>query len=208
MAIISRKNKFCFIHINNTGGTTITTLLKEKVDDLEILGKRHSTISQALNEIPKIMDYYYKFAYVRNPYDWLVSMFSYITTNDKHPDYDLLKKTSFYEFIQWLDNHGLKRKEGDGLPVYRKQTDFVFKRGEIMVDDLYRYENLCDDTGLSNANTLFLKLGFDMPYKIPVLNKTERTLNWDNLFNVKTYRLVNELFSEDFKNFKYKKHEY
>jgi len=207
MAILSRKNKFCFIHVNNTGGTTITELLEDVVGDLEVLGSVHSTITDALSKVPKIMDYY-KFAYVRHPYDWLVSMFSYITINDKHPDYNLLKNSSFHEFIEWLDNHGLKRKEADGLPVYRKQTDFIFKRGELMVNDVFHYEQLCNDMGLSNANTLFLKLGFDMPDKIPVLNKTERTLNWDNLYNIKTYRLVNELFSEDFKNFKYKKHEY
>lgn len=207
MAIISRKNKFCFIHINNTGGKTITSLLKEVAPDLEVLDKTHSTISEILNKMPQIMDYY-KFSYIRNPYDLLVSVFTNIIMNNSHPDYSIIGKLSFYEFIQWLGDVGLKRKDGDFWTIYRTQTDFVFKRGEVMVNDLFKYEDLCDDTGLSNANTLFLKLGFDMPRNIPLLNKTERTLNWDNLFNIKTYRLVNELFAEDFKNFKYKKYEY
>jgi hypothetical protein len=206
MAIISRKNNLCFIHINNTGGTTICKLLEDIIPDIEILGKKHSTISEALNEMPEINNYY-KFSYVRHPYDLLVSVFTNIIMNNSHPDYSTISKLSFYEFIQWLGDIGLKRKNDDSFPVYRKQTDFVFKRNDILVNDIYKYENLCNDTGLSNANTLFLKLGFNMPEIIPVLNKTERNLNWDNLYNIKTYRLVNELFSEDFKNFKYKKNE-
>lgn len=206
MAIISRKNSFCFIHINNTGGTTICKLLEDIISDIELLGNKHSTISEALIEMPEINNYY-KFSYVRHPYDLLVSVFTNIIMNNSHPDYSIISKLSFYEFIQWLGDIGLKRKDGDNLVIYRKQTDFLFKRSDILVNDVYKYENLCNDTGLSNANTLFLKLGFDMPEIIPVLNKTERSLNWDNLYNIKTYRLVNELFSEDFKNFKYKRNE-
>lgn len=206
MAIISRKNNLCFIHINNTGGTTICKLLEDIIPDIEILGKKHSTISEVLNEMPEITNYY-KFSYVRHPYDLLVSVFTNIIMNNSHPDYITISKLSFYEFIKWLGDIGLKRKNDDSFPIYRKQTDFVFKRKDILVNDIYKYENLCNDTGLSNANTLFLKLGFNMPEIIPVLNKTERNLNWDNLYNIKTYRLVNELFSEDFKNFKYKKNE-
>lgn len=53
-----------------------------------------------------------------------------------------------------------------------------------------------------------VKLGFDMPKKIPVLNKSEMYVNWYSIFNSKSYKIVNELFSDDFKNFKYKKNVY
>ena len=207
MAIISNKKRFCFIHINNTGGTTVTSLLNEVVDDLEIVGKTYSTMSEALIEMPKVTDYY-KFTYVRNPYDWLVSLFSSIITDYNHSDWAVVNKLSFYEFIQWLGDVGFKRKLDGGLTIYKKQTDFVFSSGNILVNDVYFYEDLCNDIGLSNVNTIFLKLGFNMPSNVPVLNKTVRTPNWDNLFDHKTYLLVNELFSEDFKNFKYNKNEH
>lgn len=206
MAIISRKHNFCFIHINNTGGTTICKLLEDIIPDIEILGKKHSTISEALKEMPEINNYY-KFSYVRHPYDLLVSVFTNIIINRSNPNYEIISKLSFYDFIVWLGDIGLKRKEDDYFHIYRKQTDFLFKRGVFMVNDLFKYEDLCDDLGTSNANALFLRLGFNMPKKVPVLNKSERSLNWDNLFNIKSYRLVNKLFSEDFKNFKYRKNE-
>lgn len=206
MAVISDKYKFCFTHIIKTGGTTLTLLLKEQVDDLILTNPLHSSIKYDLDNYPRIKDYF-KFAYVRNPYDWLVSLYSYICMFTDHPDYKLVNYLSFYEFIVWLSDVGLKRNENE-KPCYRTQTDLLFVKGKIAVDNYYKFEDLCDDNNTSNVFSLFYNLDLEMPKSIPVTNKSERPINWNTNYDLKTYKLVNKIFMQDFKNFKYQTHEY
>lgn len=203
--IISESRKFCFIHIPRTGGTTINKLLSKEVDDLkEITNNTYSTIGDAYKLSPELIsDDYYKFSYVRNPYDLLVSLFSSINFNINHPDYKIIRKLSFPEFIEWLNDVGMKREDDGNTPIYRKQSDYLFINNKLSVDYVYRYEEICDDMSTSNINSLFLKLGYDMPNNIPVLNKSERSFDWSYLYNDRAYRLVNRLFLDDFVNFKY-----
>jgi hypothetical protein len=202
MAIISPNNKFCFIHVNNTGGTTITYLLKKHFTDLQYIGDTYCTIKQVLDVIPEANDYY-KFAYVRHPYDWLNSMYSHIYNNGLHPDNKLVKQLDFYEFIIWLGDVGLKRNSSE-LPIYKKQSDYLFTRGHLFIDKIYRYEELCNDIGLSNANSVIMTLCNIMPEEIPLINKSNRAYNWFNLLNFKTLNTIHKLFKEDFYNLKYK----
>ena len=203
--IISESRKFCFIHIPRTGGTTIKKLLSNEVDDLkEINNNPYSTIGDAIKLSPELInDDYYKFSYVRNPYDLLVSLFSSINFNINHPDYKIIRQLSFPEFIEWLNDVGMKREDDGKTPIYIKQSDYLFINNKLSVDYVYRYEEICDDMSTSNINSLFLKLGYDMPNNIPVLNKSERSFDWSYLYNDRAYRLVNRLFLDDFVNFKY-----
>jgi hypothetical protein len=71
-------------------------LLKKHFTDLQYIGDTYCTIKQVLDVIPEANDYY-KFAYVRHPYDWLNSMYSHIYNNGLHPDNKLVKQLDFYE---------------------------------------------------------------------------------------------------------------
>ena len=207
MAIISDKYKFCFTHIIKTGGTTVTILLKEQVDDLLLTNPLHSSINSDLINFPRIKDYF-KFAYVRNPYDWLVSLYSYICMFPDHPDYKYIAHLSFYQFIEWLSDVGLKREETISQPCYKTQTDLLFVKDKLGVDSVLKFENLCNDNNSSNVLSLFYNLDLEMPLNIPLTNKSKRPLNWEKNYNLMTYKLVNKIFQKDFKNFKYTTHEY
>lgn len=207
MAVISDKYRFCFTHIIKTGGTTLTILLKEQVDDLIFTNPLHSSIKNDLYNYPRIKDYL-KFAYVRNPYDWLVSLYSYICMFTDHPDFKNISHLTFYEFIEWLSDVGLKREENTKQPCYRTQTDLLFIKDKIAVDNYYKFESLCNDNNTSSIFSLFYNLNLEMPKSIPVTNKSERPINWNTNYDLKTYKLVNKIFMADFKNFKYPIHEY
>ena len=116
---------------------------------------------------------------------------------------ELITNLDFYEFIIWLGDVGLKRKSND-LPIYKKQSDYLFKRGHLFVDKVYRYEELCNDTGLSNANSVIMTLCNIMPDEIPLINKSNRVYDWFNLLNLKTLNAIHKIFKEDFYNLKYK----
>ena len=44
-----------------------------------------------------------KFSFVRNPFDWVVSLYEFIRTNETHENYNEVKDMDFEEFSQTLD---------------------------------------------------------------------------------------------------------
>lgn len=203
MSVISSNHKFCFVHIPRTGGTTIKYLLGKQVTDLIETKIKNATIDNLIYDNHDCYEYY-KFSFVRNPYDWLVSLYSDATNNSNHLDYPLLKNFSMYDFLIWLQDVGLKREQSSISPFYRKQNEYIKFGGGIFMDNVYKYEDLCDDIGSSNVYSLFNNLGLNFPVKVPLLNKSDRNFIWANYFDYKSYRLVNEIFKEDFKFFRYK----
>lgn len=203
MAIISREHRICFIHIPRTGGRTIRTLLEKQINDLELIGDLHSSAQETINIFPEVKDYY-KFTFVRNPYDRLVSIYSQINTQMEHPDYNEIRRLSFIEFIEWYKEVGMRRKIGDNLPLYNTQSSMMFRKDKLLVDEVFYFEQLCNDMDVSNLNALFTKINLEIPNKVPVLNKSERRIGWLNIFNEQSYTLINRVFEEDFKKLNYK----
>lgn len=202
MAIISAENKFCFIHIYRTGGTTIQEALRKQVFDLKILNPLHSTIEYTLDKFPQVQNYI-KFSYVRNPYDLLISIYTDILTSGKNTDYLHIKDIGFYKFIQWLYEVGMKREETSLEPFYRTQTDSLYINKKSNIDEIYKYETLCNDSGSSSLFSLFSKLNLRFPNSVPLTKKSDRDISYGDIYDYNTYKLVNTIFKEDFKNFKY-----
>jgi hypothetical protein len=208
MAIISTEKKICFIHINRTGGTTVRVKLSNDIKDFLIVGHEHGTMKECLDiGYTKVLDYY-KFCFVRQPYDWLLSLFYSIKTpSNYHSDFKEIDTLSFYDFLIWLQDVGMKRTEDDNLQMYRTQSQFVYVNNKLMMDYVYKFEDLCDDLEMSNLRSVFLRLDLIEPLRIPVLNKSERPMAWLESLSIKEIKLVNKIFEEDFKNFKYFKHD-
>ncbi len=205
MAILSKSRKICFIHITRTGGTTVRQLLGKEIEDLKIDGYKHETIKECLITNPEVSDYY-KFSFVRQPYDWISSLYYYIKMPIvRHPDFNLIKSFSLYEFLEWLQDVGMRRTEGIGL--YKTQSQYLFIKNKMMMNDIYRFEELCDDCDVSILRTIFNKFDLPCPMRIPVLNKSERPTSSIDSISIKEIKLINKLFSDDFKNFKYFKYE-
>lgn len=175
MAILSRSRQICFIHITRTGGTTVRNLIGKEIWDLKIEGQKHETIKECLITNPEASEYY-KFSFVRQPYDWIASLYYYIKMPiARHPDFHVVKTLNFYEFLEWLQDVGMKRADGIGL--YKTQSQHLFIKNKMMMNDIYRFEELCDDCDVSNLRTIFRKFDLPCPMRIPVLNKSERPLS-------------------------------
>ena len=78
--MIDHKHKFIFIHINKCGGTSIDEHFTENFKDTQ----KH--LSTKLN--PNEFDNYFKFTFVRNPWDRVVSFYHY----------QLKRKWDYYPF--------------------------------------------------------------------------------------------------------------
>ena len=109
---IDHDKKLVFIHISRTGGSSIKTALN--LHDKKYNEYYHLDSSY----IPKECKDYFKFAFVRNPFDRFVSLYHY--------------RPKGLSFSDWLDSINL---------VYVQQVDY----GLDKLDFVGRYENLQDD---------------------------------------------------------------
>jgi Sulfotransferase family len=159
--LISHQHKFILIHAPKTAGVSISHALRPYCHEpnrllfnrfLSILKIRvntvigpvhwinprgHSSASQLKRIYPSfIFDNYFKFAFVRNPWDLLVSFYHYIKSNHGHSRYKRLAKLeSFEDYI----NYEIKRNKIN-------QTNFLYSKDKIpLVDFVGRFESLEDD---------------------------------------------------------------
>jgi hypothetical protein len=82
----------------------------------------------------EIFDSFFKFAFVRNPWDWHVSTFHYVRQRTDHPEHELYGRfRDFADYLDWRVN-----EKGPEL-----QSEFVLgDDGELLVDFVGRYEAL------------------------------------------------------------------
>tara|TARA_Y100000004_G_scaffold166110_1_gene197558 strand:+ start:1016 stop:1498 length:483 start_codon:yes stop_codon:yes gene_type:complete len=109
---IDHDKKLVFIHIARTGGSSIKTALnlhEKKYNEYYHLDSSY---------IPKECNDYFKFAFVRNPFDRFVSLYHF--------------RPKGLSFSDWLDNITL---------TYVQQVDY----GVDKLDFVGRYENLQKD---------------------------------------------------------------
>ena len=170
----NHKTKCIFIHIPKTAGSTIK----------KALGIRgtHYTSTQIKGDLnPFFWDNYFKFAFVRNPFDKLVSNFFF---NGHHFGF---RDCTFKEYIVAYKN---------GAKI---SNDVVTQHGylEQEIDFIGRFENLQKD-----MEFICDKLNKPMPQ----LSKENSTVHdhYTTYYDDETVKLVEELFEKDLKRFNYK----
>ena len=165
--MISHSHKFIFIHIPKTAGTSISEALRP----YGLTGEGHYTLQRIQNKssiTDEQLNTFYKFAVVRNPWDIVVSHYSYskmkksvwhsddgTTPYKQHPDYELTNNNVFKEFVRLLVNGKInnsitKEKQSHWLD---KRLDFLI-RFETLKEDFAKVCNKigCSDVILKNIN--------------------------------------------------------
>lgn len=104
MALVGGKT-FIFIHIYKCGGMSLRTLIQDSIPCFE-LEKSHSTALETREKLKAvgmqhIWDSSYKFSFVRNPFDWVVSLYEFIRHTPSHENYEEVKDFNFEQFCQW-----------------------------------------------------------------------------------------------------------
>jgi len=154
--LISHSRRFVYIHVNRTGGSSFASVLKPYVDLqprdrksklLSRLGlqrdprrirfRAHDSALAVQRRWPQEMfDAYYKFAFVRNPWSWLVSVYHRILGTPGHRHNALVAAMSGYgEFIDF-----------EIARAKRSQHTFVLgRRDELLVDFVGHFERLQAD---------------------------------------------------------------
>ena len=204
--LISYKHKFIFVHVYKVAGTSITKALEGFCHKpnlilhfLKRLGIKqnnheystlhsHSTAIEIKNNLPEhVFNTFFKFAFVRNPWDWQVSLYHYMLQNTAHHQYKLIKSMrNFDEYLEW------RVREDKKL-----QKDFVTDHdGRFLVDFVGNYENLVEDFDYVCKS---LNIGASLPHL-----KTSMHGNYKRYYSDKTKRLIEEHFKEDIDLFRYR----
>jgi hypothetical protein len=147
---------------------------------------QHADALQVKQLIPQeIYDNYYKFAFVRNPWAWQVSLYHYAQQTRKHFQHKITKELSFEEYIEWRVNNN-----------YRSQKSFVSDAsGEMIVDYIGKLENINSDFSKICAT-------IDIDAKLGHHNKSKHD-KYKEYYTEKTYELVKTTFAEDIETFGY-----
>ena len=134
---------------------------------------------------------YYKFAFVRNPYDHLVSLYHYIRGTKGHFLYKEVQELAFADF----------------LPLYlstkpRRQVDFIYDEHlcECLVDHVGRFEHIAEEVAFL-ADRLDIRGFKGMPHA----NKStkRKTTDYRSFYNAELRSLVEAYFSADLERLNY-----
>ena len=158
--IISHNNRFVFVHIQKTAGKSVRRFLFNRFPDAEYYKGTHDFARVALEDLGKAWwSKSFSFAFVRNPWDRLVSWYSMVhkrshrlSAEEKKTggEYNKLwqyvheNSSSFEQFVlnctSAIDDH-------DGVKSFWfNQLDYITdENGKVLVDFIGRYENLATD---------------------------------------------------------------
>ncbi|ALO15773.1 hypothetical protein L21SP5_02140 [Salinivirga cyanobacteriivorans] len=126
---------------------------------------------------------------MRNPYDWLTSLYYYIL---EHPEHYLHHRILGQSFEKYID---IQINENNLNTQFAYLSD---ESGQLIVDYIAKIENIQNEL---HTITERLNIPFE---KLSYLNKTKgRQGKNDQLFNDSIYKLVNQHFRVDFENFNY-----
>ncbi len=150
--LLSHSHRFLFVHTIRAAGTAIAQTLEpyghkppqgrwnralSKLglvqDPTRIQLREHETALGAKKLLPpEVFDTYYKFAFVRNPWSWLVSVWMRLKTTESHRHHAAVAPLDFPDYVDWE----IERNQ-------RHQHLFVCdERHRVIVDFVGRLESL------------------------------------------------------------------
>lgn len=192
--VVSPGTKFILIHIQKTGGSSVETLMRKLdpgIGSCLYQGRRHVPAREfRLMVPPEIWSSYRKIAFVRNPWDRLVSWHRMCVDRPDNP-FQFLVRTRYPDFADFVRNLG----QPDLAKVARCQLDFVVDAEDrMLVDFVGRFETLADDVA---------RCGLDVTGgALPHVNKT-RHQHYRSYYTDELRDLVDERFARDCAYFGY-----
>lgn len=188
--MIDHQYKFIFIHISKTGGTSIEHALNPNVPldkpsisdatgNTRFIGK-HWSAKRYKREHSDEYKNYFTFAFVRNPWDRMLS------------NYKFLKLIDWIDcsFDEWITNPTW------GFDAYSYEGMICDNSGLIIVDYIGKFETLQQD-----FNIVCDKIGISQQ-QLPHTNKTKHK-HYTEYYDDETREIVAEKYKKDIEYFGY-----
>ncbi len=205
--LISDSHQFVFVHIRKAAGTSLRQILEQValpknnhwwfkllsrngfiIDYHRFSFRKHDPLMLAEKSMPEnLFKQYFKFAFVRNPWDRLVSEYEYIKTQRNHSRYKKLMAMSFEQYIEYQAQR-----------VAASQLNALIKKdGELGIDYIGRFEHLHDSLADISGQ---IKLDCT---RIPHINKLNKA-PYQSYYTKESAERVALLWSKDIETFGYK----
>ncbi|MEB3273791.1 MAG: sulfotransferase family 2 domain-containing protein [Prochlorothrix sp.] len=210
--LISYSHQFIFFHVTKAAGTSMKNALHAYAEEPEHFKiKRppqtvdgqpnkfytmweamlwHAKAKDARKELPEaVFNGFYKFAFVRNPWDWQVSYYNFILKEKTHIRHELVKnmKGGFEEYLEWVI--ATKNPFPKGATKLQKEI-IADNHGNLLVDFIGRFETLQEDFE-TVCKTLNLSV------TLPHLNRSRQQRDYRPYYTDRTRQLVADHFGED-----------
>jgi len=179
----SDENRFVWFRVAKVGTRTILDILK-KNSKVSIHG------SNVIYDKRKFKNYF-KFAFVRNPWDRVVSCYQNKIVEKMKPDYfgECLGK-SFEYFVKFIQKENLSKSNR-----HIRLQSRLFPCNDV--DFIGRFENF-------NSDVKFVLNKIGMGVKdIAKLNTSGRKKNYRDYYNENTREIIRKKYAKDIKIFKY-----
>ena len=207
--LISTRNKFIFFHVPKVAGSSINSALR-KYSNLPS-DRLYNYLFDLFGQVPHFGVFYrhispfelrsllrkkehfdeaFKFAFVRNTWDWHVSQFHFHKQNEK---FGIWHKTfvdmEFDQYVDWaVEPQNIEK-------TFSAQKKFLSSpEGELMVDFVGRIENIDED-----FKTVCEKIGLEV--ELPTKNKSKRKSSYHEYYDEDTRNKIANAFEEDIQYF-------
>jgi len=202
--LYSFPSQILFTHISRTAGTSIQASMQTSIHMLKNIGKnQHSPLCEARDELGELFEPSFKFAIVRNPWERLVSWYSFINlisnkfNKNEKPEQkqNSLNKQDFDNYLKQAlkETCLIDGKERLAMSQLHQLSD---SQENLLTNDIGRFENLNDD---------FSRLLQKAQLKCPPLKKVNQSnhLHYSRYYSEYGQQLVAESLKEDIDYFGY-----
>mgnify|MGYP001157014909 CR=1 FL=1 len=179
-----------FIHIPKTAGISVSKSIYGE-------NKGHTKLLHYQRYDEERFDRYYKFAFVRNPWDRFVSAFYYLKKGGRNQQDKswaakyLMNGESLNGFIERINGDKNFRRDVLIHQHFEPQINYLKdKSGNLNIDFIGRFENLNDD---------FQKIAnhLQISAKLKEININKEKDHYKTYYNDKTKEIIERLYAED-----------
>jgi len=218
--LISDSRRLLFVHIQKTGGESIAKLLAQQLPDIRRFGAKHEFARSGMAQLGSAWNQYFKFAFVRNPWDRLVSWYSMIEQAKEISWQSALlnrrKKSHLRQrrdnplwqyvydnsstFDEFIKNCVAEIESGEGAPysfAYNQIDYLTDENGNVIVDFIGRFEKFSED---------LKEIGTQIGIRISEITRANPSAHrhYTSYYTPEVEKIVRERFARDIQYFGYK----
>ena len=207
MALVSMKYNYIYFHLFKCAGNSIRKVLKitrgTELHGVHVEAKDVKKHFEARGIIKQYEDYF-KFAFIRNPYNWMISTYFYIKASRIHYEHQRANTMNFQQFLDYYIKVMMTKPYPYGSNKCITLNEFVRdEEGKIIVDYIGKVETLEKDFR-AICEKIDFKYYNKETHTLPFINVTgNRDKGYRQYYNAASKKMVADRFAEDLDYFKY-----